>query len=123
MKKRKIPYFTVFLVIIAVAIFGLSSYPMPKKQFPIPFLDKIFHFLAFCVFAAMTYGSLRENRVKKRIVLWTLSISAFYGAAIEIYQYFVPYRECSFYDWLADVAGATVAVLVLPKIMTRLKQL
>lgn len=117
MKKRKFPYFTALLAIIAVAIFLLSSYPMPKKQLPIPFLDKIYHFIAFCVFAALAYGSLRENNVRKRIVFWTLSISAIYGAAIEIYQYFVPYRECSFWDWLADLVGATVAIVIISKIM------
>ena len=115
MKRRKIPYFTVLLVIFAIAIFYLSSYPMPRKRPHIPFLDKIVHFAAFSVFYILTYGALRENGVRKKLFLWAFLIGALYGAVIEIYQYFVPYRECSLWDWLADISGEVFAALVVQK--------
>ena len=40
-----------------------------------------------------------------------------YGLAIEIIQYFLPYRECSLFDLGADAAGLFLYRLSVPLLM------
>ena len=67
--------------------------------------DKLVHFCYFGVMALLlAYGLGRRW-------FWIVLIAVpLIGALDEWHQFYVPGRDASAYDWVADVAGATVAV-------------
>ncbi|HNC23707.1 MAG TPA: VanZ family protein [Opitutaceae bacterium] len=78
--------------------------PLPN----LPESDKVVHFLAYGLLATLI---CRLGRGWKAAVVGALLASA-YGATDEWHQYFVPGRSCDVWDWVADTAGAMVAVTV-----------
>jgi VanZ family protein len=67
-----------------------------------PHIDKLLHFGAFSALAV----SLALGLVPSRRSLWLATASLLaYGALIEVVQAFIPGREASVLDWLADAAG------------------
>jgi len=103
---------------MAAGIFVLSSLPAPHQKLPLPQADKVLHFFAFMLLTMLAYGTLRESKVKgkARIILWAITVGIIYGALDEIHQFYVPGRECSFWDWLADAAGAAIGAIIACKI-------
>jgi hypothetical protein len=98
MLKRSL--FLIFLVI------GLMLLPVGN--------DKKLHFLVFSGLGILTYLSLsafENTTIKKNATVLAIVIAALFGIIDEIHQSFVPCRSCSIYDWFADVAGITCAVL------------
>lgn len=99
----------------ALLIFYLSSIPgtgFPKLPFFLRNLpvDKVVHFSLYFVLAiAMIRGHPGE---KIRFILWawiSLGFCVVYGITDEVHQYFVPGRDTSIFDLLADTLGAGVA--------------
>lgn len=65
-------------------------------------VDKVVHFIIFFGLAFILHHAFR-------LPVWLhLVLLAFYGASIEVLQSFVPYRQASFADFVADMAGAIV---------------
>ncbi|MCG3169819.1 MAG: hypothetical protein CALGDGBN_01348 [Pseudomonadales bacterium] len=80
-------------------VFVLSLLPdQPGPQFSHG--DKLLHALAFCMFALLARGGWPERAAARW--LWML---LGYGAAIELAQSLLPWRQASLLDWLADAAG------------------
>ena len=84
----------------------------------IQFWDKGAHFLAYSLlgfFFMMSLIRRRDEGIRTSAFLKAVVVVAFAGAADEIHQYFVPGRESSFLDFIADAlggtAGAALAVL------------
>jgi VanZ family protein len=100
----------------ALAILIASSAPLqPRVCALFPHEDKLLHFLEFALLAAMVYKSFMHS--SKMCIAWqaavlTLLIVVPYGAALELYQWCIPYRECSLLDFLANCAGAVCAVFL-----------
>lgn len=94
-------------------VFGLSTIPGETFQkIPhFPEMDKGVHMVL--------YGGLGFLLAQKFPVIWTLLINAAIGAADENYQRGTPDRECSIYDWLADMVGAVLGILILKKMVQR----
>jgi len=83
-----------------------STLPQPKGIFG---WDKLQHLAAFAVLAVAVGLWVSPSFWKRRSILALLLaaiIGSAYGALDELHQYFVPNRECSFWDWLADTLGA-----------------
>jgi UDP-2,3-diacylglucosamine pyrophosphatase LpxH len=102
---------------IAGAIVWLSHQPqLPLGiQLPPPW-DKGAHFLAFGFLAAALELAFRHTRhdwplYRRHLLIFALV--AFFGATDEWHQRFVPGRDCSFYDWLADALGGAFGLVVL----------
>ncbi|MDR1319691.1 MAG: VanZ family protein [Treponema sp.] len=83
-----------------------SVLPKPKGIFG---FDKAQHLLAYAVLAGAaalwTSRKIWKRRAFTVLLCTALAVSA-YGAVDEIHQYFVPGRDCNFWDWLADILGA-----------------
>lgn len=97
-------------LLIAAAIVWLSDQPqLPMGVSLPPPWDKLSHFLAFGALAASLELWLRGARhtfpVYRRHLLLFAAVALF-GAADEWHQSFVPGRETSAFDWLADALGA-----------------
>lgn len=96
-------------------IFGASSLP-DLQQLPGNVSDKTAHFAAYAVLAALLLrgiSNLRWAGVGWRTAAVAVAGSAAYGVADEFHQWFVPGRSSSVADWVADVTGASVAVLLI----------
>ena len=66
--------------------------------------DKANHFLAFGALALLGDFSFPVTRFALKKFLWLLS----YGVLIECIQYFLPYREASLLDVMADATGLAI---------------
>jgi VanZ family protein len=96
-------------LLVAGAIWFLSSQSVLPKPKGILGFDKLQHLLAYAVLAgAAALWTSRETWKRRgfRVLLYTALAASAYGLIDEIHQYFVPGRNCNFWDWLADALGA-----------------
>lgn len=109
--------FLIPVIGISIAIVLLSN----QATFELPVwniigFDKVAHigaFLAYGLCVQFAYLGIAESPAKKRIVLYTILISALFGASDEIHQYFVPGRTADIIDFIADVTGASLSLLLI----------
>jgi VanZ family protein len=93
-------------------IFFLSS----RSDVPAPDLfwqqDKVFHLFLFGVLGLLLAFSLTPPAISswRRVLLITALVTV-YGVTDELHQYFVPGREASAWDVLADGVGGFLAAL------------
>ena len=119
-KKFKISHRIIFsfpAIILTVAIIIVSDMSQPPlPDIGLEFTDKIAHFLAyFCYGLCITafYSVNFHNWTKNSIILGVIIFGSVFAASDEIHQYFVPGRDCDFFDWLADFCGIVASLLLL----------
>ena len=101
-----------------VIIFVQSSFPSIELP-PVDIIsaDKLIHVAVFGLLAALCYISLihssKQNLFFAKPMLGSFIIVSVYGATDEIHQYFVPNRSAEVLDWVADVAGVLIMVLII----------
>lgn len=108
------------VILWSLIILWLISIPgsnMPKTPLlAIPHFDKLVHFGIFAVFAfLLNYGLGKQAAVfcQKHQYIISLLIGGVYSAGTELLQYFfIPARSGEFWDFLANLAGCVVGVLV-----------
>jgi VanZ family protein len=107
-------------LLVAVAIWILSSQrtlPTIKGIFGI---DKVQHMLAYAVLAvgmAFWFSRARwETRAVSTLAL-VVCIVSLYGATDEIHQHFVQGRSCDAWDWVADTIGAILGATSYLKVL------
>ncbi|VAX34714.1 hypothetical protein MNBD_NITROSPIRAE03-1402 [hydrothermal vent metagenome] len=95
---------TVYRIIffLWVGIVGvLSVIPSPDKVVAVP--DKFAHFVAYFITVSLCYCAFKREKLS---FLVFLGIAVFlYGIAIEVVQYFLPYRDFSIGDIIANASG------------------
>jgi VanZ family protein len=94
-------------ILVATWIPGAT---LPRVNAP-PGTDKVVHFLFFAVLGYLTLASMR-GRGNVRAVLVVLIVIAMFGAMDEYVQQFIPGRSMELFDWLADLAGASVGLML-----------
>ena len=101
---------------IMLAIFIQSS--IGKLSLPdvgIEWFDKIVHFFIYGLLGLLTVHGLKHasHQLLQKHYLWISTlICIFFGATDEIHQFYVPGRFASVWDWIADILGILVFVLV-----------
>ena len=92
-----------FRIALAAALSGITILATSPISYPVvaDVNDKLNHVLAFLVLAWLADASFPE---KKFPITLIASLFA-YGLAIEIIQYFLPFRMFSWFDVAADGAG------------------
>ena len=70
--------------------------------------DKALHYSFYALYAII--GS-RQCKTDTQLILMCLGITA-YGGLLEVGQHFIPDREMSFYDGLANALGITFGALL-----------
>jgi len=92
-----------------VVIMGIAV-----REQPLPLIDevndKIRHAAAFFALAMMADYSFPASRFGLAKVLGVLG----YGVLIEVVQYFLPYRDASAFDVVADAAGIAAYAVSIP---------
>lgn len=85
----------------------LTLMPSSPKPISINQIDKLYHFIAFMVFAFVYRLAFKQTKI---FLIFMFSIAL--GAFIEIVQYYLPNRSFSFADLIADILGAFVGLLI-----------
>ena len=108
------------VVLYAGTIFYFSAQPHPEEQLP-SFLfevvsDKVLHAVEYAVLGGLCYRVFRwsmSGQVASRALLLAIVTASLYGMTDEAHQLFVPFRESSWQDWLADTVGAVIGAMSL----------
>ena len=107
-------------------IFYLSSQSHPEDNLPsfVGLLsDKVLHVAEYAVLGGLCYMAFRYgtgDRLRPWAGLLAVLLASLYGLSDEIHQSFVPFRESSGFDWLADGIGATLGAVVSAAALPRL---
>jgi len=110
-------YHLLFFLFLA-AIFIESSFPAETyPEVEIVGADKLVHIGVYGLLAFFCYLSLihreKVSLFKMYPLIMTVVICSIYGASDEIHQFFVPNRDAEMWDWVADTAGALIAVIII----------
>lgn len=103
--------YPLLLIIMAFLASGTSRLATPDLGFSFS-KDKIAHFLVFGLIATSILRTPRFSRAGIKGLLLAALLTSLYGACDEWRQSMTPGRSVEFADWLADTAGAIVAVTV-----------
>jgi VanZ family protein len=101
-----------FLLFVALLIPVLSHQPALKPPFQLfPHQDKVFHMVEFGGLAlAMVMNRDLFRRYRNRLGMIIAGLT--WAALDELHQSFVPGRDCSIADLLADGAGLIAGVIL-----------
>lgn len=100
-------------------IFYLSAQSHPDEDLPSLLghvNDKVLHAMEYAGLGGLCYRAFRrgvDGPVTARALYFAILTASLYGMTDEVHQLFVPLRESSWQDWLADVAGSTVGALTV----------
>ena len=94
----------------ALVLLG-SVLPVSGPETDLP-EDKIVHFVMYGISSILLFRIFVKKTTLKRAFYLSVAIAAVYGAAIEVVQYFLPYRSFSFGDMAANTIGAFLACLL-----------
>lgn len=79
--------------------------------------DLVFHAIFYSVFSFLIYRGLLSGKMDRKIFVFAaIILAALCGAFLEIYQSFLPTREASFLDGVANTVGSIVGVLVYRRV-------
>ncbi len=111
-------WYWVPVVLYAGTIFYLSAQSYPEEQLP-SFLvkdvnDKVLHAVEYAGLGGLCYQAFRwgvSGQAASRALLFAIVTASLYGMTDEVHQLFVPFRESSWQDWLADTIGAVIGAM------------
>ncbi len=116
-KENRFKVLVIPLFIYWIILFIGTTMPSPQYVDVFEISDKIKHFTAYFTLAFLLgmnlYFQEKWKALSKYFLSYTFIICVTYGLLDEIHQIFVPNRTCEFYDWLADLSGSLLAVLLL----------
>ena len=116
-------WYWVPMALYAGLIFFLSAQSHPEEQLPSFLLkgisDKVLHAVEYAMLAFLCYRAFRWAAgpvVARQAVVLAIVTASVFGLTDEVHQLFVPLREASWQDWLADTVGATLAAVGVGRI-------
>ena len=111
-------WYWVPVALYAGVIFYLSAQSHPEEQLPSFLLkdvsDKVLHGVEYGILAVLCYQAFRRAAgpaVARQAVVLAIVTASVYGVTDEVHQFFVPFRESSWQDWLADTIGAAIGAI------------
>ena len=106
------------VALYAGTIFLLSAQSHPEEQLPSFLLegvsDKVLHAVEYGILSLLCYRAFRwaaGPAVARQAVVLAIVTASVYGLTDEVHQLFVPFRESSWQDWLADTIGAVIGAM------------
>jgi VanZ family protein len=113
------PFLKYYLPVLlwAALIFTLSSIPrLSPPPLGIRVSDKIYHFIEFAIFGLLlerTFRHLFSSRRRTAAILSAALTGILWAVLDEVHQMFVPGRDASLLDALADAAGVAAVCTVM----------
>lgn len=112
------------VLLYAGLISYLSSLPgLPESYSPFFGFDKLLHFAEYYPLGWLLYrwfSSQGRVRGDRELLLMTLVVGIGFAAGDEWHQSFVPGRDASLYDVMADAAGIAAAALTYPIVRAKI---
>jgi VanZ family protein len=106
------------VALYAGTIFFLSAQSHPEEQLPSFLLegvsDKVLHAVEYGILSLLCYRAFRwaaGPAVARQAVVLAIVTASVFGLTDELHQLFVPFRESSWQDWLADTIGAVIGAM------------
>lgn len=98
-------------VILYLSLFRTISLDAPLFEGA----DKLVHFMLYYLLgAALAIDLYRAQVPIKKLFIIAISVATFYGGVIELLQeYYFPPRTGDWLDWIADIAGAIIGVVLV----------
>ena len=111
---RKI-FFWILLIIYSIVIFIFSSRPEVGVEQYFYGQDKVMHFVIYGIHAFLCLVALIDKILILKLFHYflALALSVSYGIFNEIYQSFIPEREFSFGDILANSLGIITFLILV----------
>ena len=106
-------YYWLPLIVYCLAIYIQSDLPASEHIPSFEFSDKVLHFFAYFVMGILFYRAYQTLRVKndpRMLILLSVVSASLYGISDEIHQYYVPFRDVSILDAIANMLGAVCGV-------------
>ncbi len=112
--RRKI-FFGTWLLVYSIMIFIFSSRPEVGVEQYFYGQDKVIHFVIYGFHTFLCLVTLCDRMLSLKSIQYFLALilSFSYGIFNEIYQYFIPEREFSFGDILANSLGIITFLILL----------
>ena len=108
-------WYWVPVALYAGMIFYLSSQSHPEEQLPSLVFeevsDKVLHAVEYGILSVLCYRAFRwaaGPAIAQQAVVLAIVTASLYGITDEVHQSFVPLRDSSWQDWLADTIGAII---------------
>lgn len=99
-------------------IFYLSAQSHPEEQLPSFLLeavsDKVLHAVEYGILSLLCYRAFRwaaGPAVARQALVLAIVTASVFGLTDEAHQLFVPFRESSWLDWLADTVGVVIGAM------------
>lgn len=96
------------IIIWLAMVFILSVYPSLVAS-SLPYADKVVHFIIYAITCWLFFSILRKRKPFSKAIIASILLSAGYGLLMEVVQIFVPTREFSAFDFVANTLGAISA--------------
>ena len=105
-------------LLYCLLIFWFSAQTDPGRLCPVEIPDKIAHLVLYSgfgfLFMRLLVGLEEGDKIAVvRLLFWSLTAALIYGLSDEFHQLFVPGREFSWMDLLADGAGGYLGARAL----------
>lgn len=117
LKENRLKVLVIPLIIYWLIIFIGTSLPSTSYVDVFEISDKLKHFSAYLVLAILLALNLhfqaKWKGIAQNYLISTFIICTFYGLIDEIHQMLVPNRSAEFLDWLADLSGTLIGILVI----------
>lgn len=116
LERHKVVMIYLPLIFYWMLLFTLTS--LPTESVPaIGVNDKVEHMLAYFGLSFLLYLALlfqkRSIILKNYAVLFTFLVVFAYGITDEVHQLLIPGRSCELLDFLADMLGGVIGIIVL----------
>lgn len=126
MQKYSFVKFQLPMLLFMVIIFTFSSFSKVKApEIGVHFQDKLYHFIAYTFFGFVVARSFYYQRYSMYIhinyMIWGILFGSFYALSDEVHQYFVPGREMSMGDFIADALGVVFGFIIFRLIIVKKK--
>jgi VanZ family protein len=105
---------TIVSIVVIMFIVIFSTLIPFRKIEGIPFFDKLCHFTAYAIFSFILAVFFRFYTTisNKKLFFSTLIIISLFGGIIEIVQYFLPTRSADFVDFIVNILGGIVGLVL-----------
>lgn len=112
--REKVLLYWAPVLVYAATIFYFSSLSKPDEELPTfvrDLSDKLLHVVEYGILGGLWYRAFRwasGPRIAASAVLLAVMAGSVYGMTDEVHQAFVPMRETSVLDWIADTVGSLI---------------
>ena len=116
LERHKVVLVYLPLIFYWILLFTLTS--LPSQSVPaVGVNDKVEHMLAYFGLSFLMYLALlfqkKSSLLKNNALIFTLLFVLAYGILDEVHQLLIPGRSCELFDFMADMLGGIIGIIVV----------